>query len=166
MGGRTGGLEAPSLVDGDVHQHRTLAHGGHQVVGDQFGSLGPHDQDGADHDVGVDAGLLDGVGARGHRLQCAPKMVVDPAEALEVAIEDEDLRVHAHGEGGRGHAGDAGPQDHDFGAANTGHPAHQDTPSAPGLIRWWAPTSGAIRPATSLIGVSSGSELSARRTVS
>ena len=41
------------------------------------------------------------------------------------------------------------------------------TPRPPaGRIRWWAPISGAIRPATSLIGVSSGSEPSASRTVS
>ena len=36
----------------------------------------------------------------------------------------------------------------------------------PGRIRWYAPISGAIRPATSLIGVSNGSELSRSRTVS
>ena len=35
-----------------------------------------------------------------------------------------------------------------------------------GRIRWWAPMNGAIRPATSLIGVSSGREPSGRRTVS
>ena len=36
----------------------------------------------------------------------------------------------------------------------------------PGRIRWYAPIKGAIRPATSLIGVNNGNELSRRRTVS
>ena len=108
------------------------AHRGHQFVGDQFGCLGPHDQDGADDDVGVYAGLLDGVGARGHRLQRAPEVVVDPAESLEVPVEDVHLGVHAHRQGGRGHARHAGAQDHDLGAADTGDPAHQDATSAPG----------------------------------
>ena len=36
----------------------------------------------------------------------------------------------------------------------------------PGRIRWCAPISGAMRPATSLMGASRGSELSCWRTVS
>ena len=101
-----------------------------------------------------------------HRLERAAEVVVDLAQALEVPVEDVDLGVHADGQGGGGHAGDAGTEDHDLGAAHAGHTADQRAPAAPGRIRWWAPISGAMRPATSLIGVSSGRELSGSRTVS
>ena len=123
-----GRLEAPALVDRDVDQHRTVPHPGHQLVGDQLGGLGPDDQHGADDDVGVDAGLLDGMGAGGHRLERAPEVVVDLAEALEVAVEDVDLGVHAHGQGGGGHAGHAGPEDDHLGAAHAGDTADQHPP--------------------------------------
>ena len=78
-----------------------VPHPGHQLVGDQLGGLGPDHQHGADDDVGVDAGLLDGMGAGGHRLEGAAEVVVDLAEALEVAVEDVDLGVHARRPGWR-----------------------------------------------------------------
>ena len=76
------------------------------------------------------ADLLDGVGAGRHRLEPAPEVVVDLAQALEVAVEDVDLGVHAHGQGGGGHAGHAGAEDHDLGAAHAGHAADQRAPAA------------------------------------
>ena len=48
-------------------------------------------------------------------------MVIHLAQAVEVAVEDEHLRVHADGDGGRGEAGDAGADDDDPGAAHAGH---------------------------------------------
>ena len=51
-------------------------------------------------------------------------------------------------------------------ASTPGTPVISVPRPPPARIRWWAPISGAIRPATSLIGVSSGSELLGSRTVS
>ena len=95
------------------------------------------------------------------------EVVVDLAQAVEVAVEDEHLGVHADGHGGGREAGHAGAEDDDPGAAHAGHAAHQHARArhraASGGGR---PSAGAIRPATSLMGASSGSELSSRRTVS
>ena len=52
---------------------------------------GADDQDGADDDVGLDADLLDRVLGRGDRLELAPEVMVDLAQLVEVAIEDEHL---------------------------------------------------------------------------
>ena len=127
----------------------------------------PDDEHGADHDVGLEADLLDGVLRRGDRLERAAEVVVHLAQAVEVAVEDEDLRVHADRHGGGGEAGHAGTEDHDPGAAHARARPQTSTPRPPpGRMRWWAPISGAIRPATSLMGASSGSVLSSWRTVS
>jgi hypothetical protein len=53
-----------------------------------------------------------------------------------------------------------------FAAATPGTPQMSVPFPPPARMRWCAPMSGAIRPATSLIGVSRGSELFASRTVS
>ena len=132
MRGRPGGLEAAALVDRDVDQHGAVAHTTHQLITDQLRSLGPYDEDRTDDDVGVEADLLDGMSARRHRLQCATEVVVDLAQAFEVAVEDVDLGVHAHGEGGRRHAGHPGSEDHDLRAAHPGDPADQGAPAATG----------------------------------
>ena len=106
------------------------------VVGDELGCPGAHHQHGADDEVGVEAGLLDGVGARGHRLQRAPEVVVDLAQPLEVAVEDVDVGVHAHGQGGRRHAGHPGAQDDHLGALDTRAPRRPASPGRrPGRIR-------------------------------
>ena len=95
------------------------------------------------------------------------EVVVELAQAVEVAVEDEHLRVHADGHGGRGHARHAGTEDDDAWPQRTPGTPQTSTPRPPpGRIRWCAPMSGAMRPATSLIGASRGSELSLWRTVS
>ena len=86
--------------------------------------------------------------------------------ALEVPVENVDVGVEPDGQRGGGHAGHPGAQDDHFGRLDPGDAADQRPRPAPGRIKWCDPTSGAMRPATSLIGVRSGRELSARRTVS
>ena len=62
----------------------------------------------------------------------AAEVVVHLAQAVEVAVEDEDLRVHADGDGGGGEAGHAGTKDHDPGAAHAGHPGDEHAPASAG----------------------------------
>ncbi len=54
VGGGVRVLEAAALVNSDVHQDRARLHAGNELVGDQLGSLGARDQDGADHEICVD----------------------------------------------------------------------------------------------------------------
>ena len=47
------GLEAATLVDGDVDNHRAGPHASEHVAGHQVGCPSPLDEHGADHHVGV-----------------------------------------------------------------------------------------------------------------
>ncbi|MCY1384411.1 hypothetical protein D9M69_726650 [compost metagenome] len=47
-------LEAAALVHRDVHQDRTGLHPGHEVVGDELGSLRSRNQNGADDEISID----------------------------------------------------------------------------------------------------------------
>ena len=57
-------------------------------------------------------------------------MVVHLPEALEIAVQDVDIGVHSHGQGGRGHPGDSGTQNDHFGAPHTGNPADEHSSAA------------------------------------
>ena len=82
-------------------------------------------------------------------------------------VEQRDVGLHAERDRGRVLAGDAAADDDDVRRAH----ARARRPSArhgrrPARIRWYAPTCGASRPATSDIGASSGRLRSASSTVS
>ena len=130
--GRPRRLEAAALVHRDVDQDGPRPHLLDQRVGDQARRPGADDQHGPDDDVGLQADLLDGVLGRGDGLERAAEVVVDLAQPVEVAVEHEDLRMHADGHGGGGEAGHAGPDDNDTGAAHTRHTRHQHAPAAAG----------------------------------
>ena len=58
--GRSAGFETPALVDGDIDQHRTRAHGLQHRARDQLWRCGTRYQGSADHEV--DIYLLDRAG--------------------------------------------------------------------------------------------------------
>ena len=124
-----GRLEATALVDRDVDQHRPGAHLGDELVGDQVRGPGADDEDRADDDVRLEADLLDRVLGGGDGLELAAEVVVDLAQLVEVAIEDEHLGVHADGDGGGGEAGHPGAEDDHAGAADAGHAARPARPA-------------------------------------
>jgi hypothetical protein len=93
---------------------------------------GADDEDRPDDDVSLEAHLLDGVLRRGDGLERAAEVVVHLAQAVEVAVENEDFGVHADRHGGGGEAGDAGTEDHDTRGTDPGDPAHKNAPAAPG----------------------------------
>ena len=95
-----------------------VAHLLDQRVGHEVGGPGADDEHGADDDVSVEADLLDGVLGGGDGLELAAEVMVDLAQAVEVAVEDEHLRVHADGDGGGGEAGHTRAEDDDPGAAH------------------------------------------------
>jgi hypothetical protein len=110
-----------------------------QGVRDQARCPCPDDEHGPDHDVGLQADLLDGVLGGGDRLEGATEVVVHLAQTVKIAVEHEDLRVHADSHGGRGEAGHAGTEDDDAGGAHAGDAAHQDSPAAAGPHQMMGP---------------------------
>ena len=131
------------------------------------GRLGAGHQHRADHQVGVEDRPLDLVGVGRDGLAVALVDRVDLAQPVDVAVEQQHLGLHAERDRGGVHAGHAGADDDDLRRVDAGDAAHQDAAAAlrraSGVA---APTCGASRPATSLIGASSGSERSGSSTVS
>jgi hypothetical protein len=132
VGGRTGVLEAAALVDGDVHQHRPRPHPGHQLVADQLRRLGTRDQHRADHQIGPGDHLVEGVRGGGQRLEPTLVERVHLAEALDVAVQQHDVRVHPGRHRRRVHPGDAGADHHHPGRGHSRDPAHQHAAAAGG----------------------------------
>ena len=88
VGGRVGVLEAATLVDGDIHQHRSGLHLGDHVVGDELRGLGAGDEHRADHQIGLEDVLLHGEGGAHDTVY----LVVEPpegvAQLVEVGVEE------------------------------------------------------------------------------
>jgi hypothetical protein len=126
---RTRVLEAAALVDGDVDEHTPGAHPGDQVVRHQGGCLGSWYQHRADHEVGVQHGLLYLVQVRRDRLRVAAVHPVDLTQLGHVLVQDPDVGLHTEGDLCGVHARDAGADDDDLCRLDTGHPAHQDSPA-------------------------------------
>ena len=51
MGGRTCRFRAATLIDGNVHKHRTRLHDFEHLPRDQFGCLGSPDQHRTNHQI-------------------------------------------------------------------------------------------------------------------
>jgi hypothetical protein len=73
---------------------------------------------------------LEGVGGDGLQVP-----LVDPVglpELVDVAVEQQHLGLHAEGDGGGVHAGDAGADHHHLGRVDARHAAHQGAPATAG----------------------------------
>ena len=125
-----GVLEAAALVDRDVDEHGPGLHPAHQVVRDQRWRLGAGDEHGPDHEVRVDHGALDLVGVGGHGLEVA---LVDPvglAELVDVAVEQQHLRLHAQCDRGGVHPGHPGADDDHLSGVDAGDPTQENAAPA------------------------------------
>ena len=133
VGGRVGVLEAATLVDGDIHQHRSGLHLGDHVVGDELRGLGAGDEHRADHQIGLEDVLLHGEGGAHDTVY----LVVEPpegvAQLVEVGVENRDIRTETHGDIGRVLARDTATEDYDLGAGNATDAAHEDAAPTLGL---------------------------------
>ena len=161
MGGGVRGFEAASLIDGDVDHHRAFLHQRQHVAADQPGGAGAGDQHRADDQVGVAQRFADGVDVRGERDHLAGINVVEFAQAVQASLDDGDVRAQVRPpfsrrygrrrrrrESLRSRARRRGRRP----AGCLGRPW-----GLPDIARRPAPPCG---PATSLMGVSSGRELS------
>ena len=129
MGGRPRVLEAATLVDGDVDEHRSGFHLRHHVVGDQLRRLRAGDEHGADDEVGVVHLLLDRHRRRG---DLGDAVVVAPEahpQLVEVGVEQRDVGPHAEGDVGGVLARHAGPDDDDLGVRDAADSSHEDPTS-------------------------------------
>ena len=76
------GLRAAALVDGDVDDHRTLLHLLDHLLGDQLGRGGAGHQHAADHQVGAEHLLLDGIDGGEDGVQRGAELQVELVEPL------------------------------------------------------------------------------------
>ncbi len=99
-------------------------------LGDDLGSGGAGDQDSADDEVGLADGVLDVVAVGGDGVDASAEDVVEFAEAVEVEVDEGDLRAHAEGDLGGVGADDAAADDADVAGRNAGDAAEQDAAAA------------------------------------
>ena len=157
MGRGMAGLEAAALVDGDIDQNRAGPHTLDHLVGHQLGGRGTRHQHGADHQIGVDDQPLDGVDRRKFGGELGAEDLVQLAQAIDGAVDHRDIGLHAHGHARGMGAGDAAADDHHLRRRDAGDAAQKDAGTRPApFSRQWAPTWIDMRPATSLMGASSG----------
>ena len=61
MGGRLGGLKTAALIDGHIHQNRTLFHAFQHGAGDKFRRAGAGNEDSADNYICLFCFVIEGV---------------------------------------------------------------------------------------------------------
>ena len=118
-------LDASTLVDGNVDDHgagfmlRTICS---LTI---TGARPPAHQHRADHEIGIGDAALDRSAVGGQRHDPPFVDLVDPAQAVEVLVDEHDLGLHASGDPGRVPPDVSGAQHHDFGRSHAGRASHQ-----------------------------------------
>jgi hypothetical protein len=130
VGGRSRGLEAAALVDRYVHEHGALLHQPELVPLHDVRRTRPVDQHRADHEVRARQHLLHGERRRVDGRGAAAERHVELAEPVDVAVEDEHVRLHADRDEGRVLADHAAADDHHRGRRDAGHAAEQHAAAA------------------------------------
>ncbi|CAM5348720.1 hypothetical protein SAURM35S_00072 [Streptomyces aurantiogriseus] len=132
VGGGAGVLEAAALIDRDVDKDTSRLHPGDQLVGDQLRGLGARDENGADDEVGLEAGLLQLEGVGDDRLDLRTEDLVGFLELVDVLVEQGHVEAHADGDLRGVPAGDATADDHGPAGQHAGDAAGQHTAAAVG----------------------------------
>ncbi len=129
------GLEASALIDGDIHHHRAGLHGLQHFAPHQLGRRRSWNQHRADHQIGIADGIAHREDVGCERDHLAAINVVQRAQAIEIAIDDGDVRAQTDGHLGRLMAHHAAAQDHDIGGRHAGNAAQQDAAAAVGPLQ-------------------------------
>ncbi len=125
-----GGLDAPTLVDGDVDDHRTRAHPtDHRLTHHDRGSQ-TGDEHRPDHQVGLSHRALDRPSVRRERDDAAAVDLVDEAQPVEVLVEEHDLGLHARCDPRRVPADVPGAEDNDASGPHSRSASEQHPPAA------------------------------------
>ncbi len=130
VGGRVRGFDAAALIDGNIDDDRALLHLGDHRPGDDLGRSGAGNQDSSDNEVGFADGVLNVVTVGGDGMEASAKDVVEFAEAVEVEVDERDLRAHAEGDLCGVGADDAAADDADVAGGNARDAAEQNTAAA------------------------------------
>ena len=101
VGGGVRGLEASALIDGDVHHHRAWLHGLQHFAPHQSGSRRAGNQYRANHEIGIADSVAHGEDVGCQRDHLAAINVVQRAQPVEIAIDDDHVRAHTDGHLGR-----------------------------------------------------------------
>ena len=88
-------LDAPALVDRAVDDHRAGAHRRDHRVGHHHRRAAAGHEHRADHEIGVGDRAFDREAVAGERHDPSSMDLVDPAQAVEVLVEQEHLGLHA-----------------------------------------------------------------------
>ena len=102
------------------------------LLGDHHRRPAAGDEHRADHEVGVGDGALDRAAVRRQRHDAAAVDLVDPAQAVEVLVDEHDLGLHAGGDPRRVPADVAGAEHHDLRRAHARRAAQQH--AAPAVV--------------------------------
>ena len=130
VGGLVRGLDAAALIDGHVDDHRPGLHRAHHVLAHDDGRPTAGHQHGADDQVGLGDRALDGTLVGGQRHDPSLVDLVDPAQPVEVLVEQQHLGLHAGRDPRRVPTDVAGAEDHHPRRAHAGGTAHQHPAAA------------------------------------
>ena len=109
----------------DARLHRP-----HHRVVDHHGGASAGDEHGADHQVGLDHRALDRATVRCQGHDAPAVDLVDPAQPVEVLVDQHDLGLHAGRDPRRVPADVAGAEHHDLGGTDAGCAAHEHAAAA------------------------------------
>ena len=132
MRGRTRGLGAAALVDGDVDDHRARLHRLDGRGRDQLGRGRARQQHRADHQIGAPAQRLDRVAGGEYRAHAGAELIGDAPQRFRIAIDDGHGRAHAGADEGRVTAGDTAAENDHVGRRHARHAAQQH--AAPAVL--------------------------------
>ena len=125
-------LDAAALVDGDVDDHGVRLHPLDHLLADDDRRPAAGDEHGADDEVGVGHAALDGAPVGRQRHDPPAVDLVDPAQPVEVLVDQHDLGLHAGGDPRRVPPDVAGAEHDDLGRPHAGRAAHQH--AAPAVV--------------------------------
>ena len=125
MGGGARGGEATALVDGDIDHHRAGTHPSHQIGADQLGRGGARHQDGANYQIGLDYGFVDGIESGVDGAHPPGEQIVEEGQPGKRSIEHGHRRPHAQGDPSRVGADHPTADNGDHTGGHTGHTAQQ-----------------------------------------
>ena len=126
MRGHTAALAAAALVDGDIHKHRAVLHFRQILSLEELGRGAAGDEDRANDQVCVLQDTLN-IAVAGHQcLDMRAEHVVQFFQALEVDVENRDVRAHADGNLAGVHAHGAAAENYDIRLRGAGHAGEQN----------------------------------------
>jgi hypothetical protein len=124
------------------------------------------DEHRADHEVGTGKLVFEGKRRGEHGANASREGSVELAQAVRVAVEDDNVRAEARRDPRRMGADDTAADDDDPSKAHPRNAAEEDPAAAFGPLEAGPPAWAASLPATSLIGANSGNRPRASSIVS